>query len=65
MTMKKIASMAFGAALAATVPLIEKFEDVKYDVYYDIAGIPTCAQASQDQTLSLVSGTRNASVTHC
>ncbi|UGO53132.1 putative lysozyme [Klebsiella phage vB_KaeD_HazelMika] len=44
MTMKKIASMAFGAALAATVPLIEKFEDVKYDVYYDIAGIPTvCA----------------------
>lgn len=32
------------SALVLMPPLIEKYEDVKFDVYYDIAGIPTvCA----------------------
>lgn len=40
----KILSGAFGAALVMVNPIVERIEGVKYEVYYDIAGIPTvCA----------------------
>lgn len=39
-----LAAGAISAALALTPPLIEKIEGIEYEVYYDIAGIPTvCA----------------------
>lgn len=40
----KITGVLFAGALAVTIPLVEKIEGVEYEVYRDIAGIPTvCA----------------------
>lgn len=42
MTIKKaIAATVTGAALMIASPLLEEVEGVRYQVYYDIAGIPT------------------------
>lgn len=41
---KLIVSTVIGGAMALTPPLIERIEGVEYEVYWDIAGIPTvCA----------------------
>lgn len=41
---RTVASVTFGVALSLTAPLVERIEGVEYEVYIDIAGVPTvCA----------------------